>query len=111
MGKNREVEIQRWREQISEQQASGKSIVVYCREHELRLWQFYEWKKRLEKSKPSEFVSVSMKPEVEEPSQLPAVLTSSSIELRLHRGWSLQIETGFDADHLRRLLSVLESVS
>jgi hypothetical protein len=32
----------------------------------------------------------------------------SGIELRHRRGWSLMVEPGFDAVHLRRLLSVLE---
>jgi hypothetical protein len=33
------------------------------------------------------------------------------IELRHRHGWSLMVEPGFDARHLRRLLSVLEMES
>jgi len=113
MGHNREAEIQRWREQIAAQQVSGKSIAAYCREHALRLWQFYEWKKRLQQkqSSPAAFVAVSLQAEeVELPHPCAATL-SAAIELRHRRGWSMMVEPGFDADHLLRLLSVLESAS
>jgi hypothetical protein len=33
------------------------------------------------------------------------------IEIRHRRGWSLIVDPGFDARHLRRLLSVLEMES
>jgi len=36
---------------------------------------------------------------------------SAGIELRHRRGWSLIVAPGFDAEHLRRLLSVLEQES
>lgn len=107
----REAASQRWRELISTQEASGQSIAAYCREHDVRAWQFYEWKKRLRKNEAGTFVAVSVKSAEESAPQPHSVLTSSSIELRHSRGWSLQVEPGFDVVHLRRLLSVLESGS
>jgi hypothetical protein len=113
MGHNREAEIQRWHELIAAQQVSGRSIAAYCREHSLRLWQFYEWKKRLQQkqSHPSAFVAVSMKVEDVEVPQPSAECLSSAIELRHRSGWGMMVEPGFDADHLRRLLSILGSPS
>lgn len=108
MSEHRSEAEQQWRERISSQEQSGKSIAAYCREHELRAWQFYEWKKRLRQSEVASFVAVSVKGEAERAS--PAQ-RHSSIELRHSRGWSMQIEAGFDADHLRRVLSVLDSAS
>jgi hypothetical protein len=32
----------------------------------------------------------------------------SGIEMRHRRGWSLMVEPGFDANHLHRLVAVLE---
>ncbi len=111
MGHDREEASHRWCELVSAQQASGQSISTYCRAHAVRAWQFYEWKKRLRKSETASFVAVSVKAE-EESAALPSpMLSSSSIELRHSRGWSLKIDPGFDAVHLRRLLSVLESGS
>ena len=113
MEHNREAEIHRWRELIAAQQVSGRSIAAYCREHALRQWQFYEWKKRLQQkqSPPAAFVAVSLTAEEVELPQPPAEYLSSAIELRHRSGWSMMVEPSFDADHLRRLLSVLESAS
>jgi hypothetical protein len=35
----------------------------------------------------------------------------SGIEIRHRGGWSVIVEPGFDANHLRRLLAVLEMAS
>lgn len=101
---------EQWRERIAAQAGSGQSIAAYCREHGLRAWQFYEWKKRLAPGAESPFVAVSVKAESTRIGHTPTA-SSSVIELRHRHGWSLQIEVGFDAAHLRRLLSVLEAVS
>lgn len=107
---NRSEVEQQWRERLSSQEKSGKSIAAFCREHELRVWQFYEWKKRFRQREAASFVAVSVKGEDERVSPLPAP-SLSLIELHHRRGWSLQIAAGFDADHLRRVLSVLDSAS
>ena len=111
MGLVREEAVQRWRELISAQQASGQSIAAYCRAHDVRAWEFYEWKKRLRQSDAPSFVAVSVKAEEEISLSSSPAHPHSAIELRHNRGWSLKIEPGFDAVHLRRLLSVLESRS
>jgi hypothetical protein len=110
MGHDREEASQRWRELLSAQQASGQSIAAYCRAHDVRAWQFYEWKKRLRQSEAPSFVAVSVKAEERAMLSSPTY-PPSAIELRHSRGWSLRIEPGFDAVHLRRVLSVLESGS
>jgi hypothetical protein len=110
MSENQSEIEQQWRERISSQEKSGQSIAAFCREHELRAWQFYEWKKRFRQNEAASFVAVSVKGEDEWVSPPPAP-SLSSIELRHRRGWSMQIEAGFDADHLRRVLSVLDAAS
>ncbi|HUV96978.1 MAG TPA: hypothetical protein VMV98_05865 [Acidobacteriaceae bacterium] len=111
MEHNGEAVTERWRELISAQQASGQSIAAYCRAHDVRAWRFYEWKKRLRQSEASSFVAVTVKAEEESAMLSSPTHPLSAIELRHSRGWSLKIEPGFDAVHLRRLLSVLESGS
>lgn len=111
MGHDREEVSRRWRELVSAQQASGQSIAAYCRAHDVRAWEFYEWKKRLRQSDTPSFVAVSVKAEEEKAAVCSPPPPHSAIELRHSRGWSLKIEPGFDAVHLRRLLSVLESGS
>jgi hypothetical protein len=111
MGQYKEEDLWRWRGLVSEQAASGKSVAAFCGEHGLRVWQFYAWKKRLRQPGTAAFVAVKVS-KAEAPAQPgPSTVRMSGIEIRHRRGWSLIVEPGFDAGHLRRLLSVLERES
>jgi hypothetical protein len=98
--------LRKWQEVVSEQQQSGKSAATFCRERDLRVWQFYEWKKRLRDAEAAPFVEIEVKPVV---NTMPAAAVRPAIEVRLKSGRSLVVEPGFDAQHLRSLLRVLES--
>jgi hypothetical protein len=108
MGQYKEEDQARWRVLVSEQAASGKSVAAFCVEHGLRVWQFYEWKKRLRQPAAAAFVAVEVSRAAAPSQPSPYTEQMSGIELRHRRGWSLIVEPGFDAGHLRRLLSVLE---
>jgi hypothetical protein len=108
MGQHKEEDLARWRGLVSEQVASGKSAALFCRDRGLRIWQFYEWKKRLRPTEAATFIAVEVA-STEAASTQPAPM--SGIELRHRRGWSVIVEPDFDASHLRRLLSVLEMAS
>jgi hypothetical protein len=105
MGQYKEEDLVRWRGLLSEQVGSGKSIATFSRERGLPVWQFYEWKKRLRQPASAAFVAVKVSEAKVAPPQTKQI---PGIELRHRRGWSLIVEPGFDAGHLRRLLSVLE---
>jgi hypothetical protein len=108
MGELKPEEWTRWRGLLSEQQASGQSIAGFCRERALPVWQFYEWRKRL-RTKTKPFVAVEVV--ASEPAPLPPLPTpmlSALIEVRLRSGRSLLVGPDFEADHLCRLLRVLE---
>ena len=58
-----EAEVEaKWRGLISEQTQSGQSAAQFCRERDIRVWQFYDWKKRLVEAEAAKFVSVELKP-------------------------------------------------
>jgi transposase-like protein len=96
----------RWRGLVSEQAGSGKSVAVFCREREVPASQMFSWKKRFREAAAAEFVEVAVKPHAE---TTPAVAgRGSAIEVRLSGGRSLVVEPGFNANHLRALLEVLE---
>ena len=69
----------KWRGLVLEQTQSGQSAAKFCRERNLRVWQFYDWKKRLVEGEVAKFVSVEVKPaelatvEVPERSSEPAL--------------------------------------
>jgi hypothetical protein len=108
MGQHKEEDLARWRGLVSEQVASGTSVAAFCRDRGLREWQLYEWKKRLRATEVTPFIAVEVA-STEAASAQPGPM--SGIELRHRRGWSVIVEPGFDASHLRRLLAVLETAS
>ena len=82
-------------------------MAAFCRERSLREWQFYEWKKRLRHAEAAQFVEVRA---AAEPMRSSAA-GNHAIEVRLAGERSLVVAPGFDAGHLRALLSVLEQES
>ena len=108
MNRERTEQWPKWRGLVSEQTASGQSVAVFCRERGIREWQLYEWKKRLRREEEAQFLSVEVKPSEPVVEAVPLV-PSKAIEVRLPKRYSLMVEPGFDAGHLRALLSVLEA--
>jgi hypothetical protein len=105
MKHGRTEEWAKWRRLVSEQIASGQTVAAFCRDRGLRDWQFYDWKKRVRGAEAAKFVAV----EVAAVAKQAPVAADRAIEVRLSRGRSIVIEPGFDAGHLRALLSVLEA--
>jgi transposase-like protein len=93
----------KWRRLISEQMRSGKSLAAFCREHKLCASHFYWWKKRLRENTAVRFVEVQV---AESPAN---VAGDSRIEVRLQNGRSLMVGRGFDPEHVRGLLAVVEA--
>ena len=93
----------KWRGLLSEQARSGQSVAAFCRERSLCASHFYWWKKRLRDGKATKFVEVQLaEATVSAPSD-------SRMEVRLQNGRSLMIGRGFDPEHVRALLAVLEA--
>ncbi len=105
MKRGRTEEWSKWRRLVSEQIASGQTVAAFCRDRSLRGWQFYDWKKRVREAEAAKFVAVEV---AAVGKQAPAA-TGRTIEVRLARARSVVVEPGFDAGHLRALLSVLEA--
>lgn len=98
----------KWRGLVSEQLASGQSVAAFCHERGMTSSQLLAWKKRLREAERAKFVEVEVAPQ--EPHHPKAASgRCRAIEIRLVGGCSLVVEPGFDADHLRALLSVLEA--
>jgi transposase-like protein len=92
---------------VSEQRQNGQNVVIFCREHGLREWQFYAWKKRLREGETAQFVEVQVKSVGKVVEAKPAA--RGAIEIRLNKGRSLLVEPGFDTRHLQVLLAALET--
>lgn len=99
----------KWRALVSEQQASGQSVAAFCHARGMTSSQMFAWKKRLREAEKAEFVEVRVAPQKKphDPGTRPE--RGGTIEIRFVRGCSLVVEPGFDADHLRALLGILEA--
>ena len=86
-----------WRQQVGQQESSGQSIPVFCRERGLKEHAFYWWRQRLrKKNTPVRFALVETK---------SAGKTVPPIELMLSSGDRLRIPN--DAATLKLVLAVL----
>jgi transposase-like protein len=98
---------EKWRGLVSEQMESGQSVGAFCRSRGLTSSQMFAWKKRLREAEAAQFIEVQVKAS-EHPGELTIGHRGKAIEVRLLRGRSVVVEPGFDSDHLRALLAVLE---
>lgn len=82
---------------------NGKSVAAFCRERHLCAPHFYWWKKRLRENTTTRFMEVNV---AESPVKVP---DDSRVEIRLQNGRSLMVGRGFDPEHVRALLTVVEA--
>ena len=93
----------KWRRLVSEQTGSGQTVKAFCREQGLCRPYSFLWKKRLKEGTPTEFLEVRV---TERGRSTPG---DAGVEVRLNNGRSLMVKPGFDAEHLRALLAVVEA--
>jgi hypothetical protein len=93
----------KWRRLVSEQARSGQTVTAFCRERALCRPYFFVWKKRLLKNVTAKFL------EVQVPEPAPSALDDPRVEVRLQNGRSLMVRPGFDAEHMRALLELVEA--
>ena len=105
MQERRQEAWAKWRRLVTDQGASGQSIAAFCRDRGLPVSQFFAWKRRLRQAVAESFVELEV---VGAPAQ-PATAQSRAIEIRLGCGRSVMVGPGFDANHLRAVLAVLEA--
>jgi hypothetical protein len=103
----------KWKKLVSEQMRSGQSVAAFCHERRLCAPHFFAWKKRLRQA------ATPRQPQGNEAAQFvevkvvaaASIAGDSRVEIRLQNGRSLLVGPGFDAQHLRALLAVVESVT
>ena len=82
-------------------------MAEFCRERGVCAPQFFAWKKRLSEAGAAKFVEVKVT--AGEPETKAITGHRAPIEVRLKNGRSLLVGSGFEANHLRALLAVVES--
>jgi hypothetical protein len=95
----------KWRRLISEHSGSGQTVTAFCRERGLSRPYFFAWKKRLREDTATKFLEVQLS------ETAPNAARDSRVEIRLQNGRSLLVGRGFDAEHVRALLAVVEAAA
>jgi transposase-like protein len=90
----------KWRKLVSEQARSGQTVIAFCRDRGLCRPYFFTWKKRLQEDRQAKFLEVRV---------TESAPSGEAIEIRLQNGRSLMVRPGFDAEHVRALLAVVET--
>jgi hypothetical protein len=85
---------EQWLARIAEQEKSGQSVRVFCRDRSLGEYSFYTWRRRLRKERPVSFALVET-----------ARSAGAMIEFVLTSGDRLRIAA--EADTLRTVMGVL----
>lgn len=120
-GRSRAWHRARWREHVVAQAGSGLSAAAYCREHGLRKRSFYRWRTAFRaegtvcgaSGSVEDHAEVSSAPVFAELRLAPETgpVAALAIEVVLPGERRLRLGPGFDAETLRRAVSVLESLS
>jgi hypothetical protein len=121
------VQEQLWRERVDAWRGSGVTQVEFCLVHGISLASFSRWKSELVKrdraraSTAATESSLAGSPETlgwtelrlpsARAARAEAWSDASGFEIVLPRGWSVRMGPQFEAEPLRRLLSVLEERS
>jgi hypothetical protein len=96
-----------WKQHIERWRSSGTTQTAYCLQHELKSHLFTYWKKRFVQADTGiTFVPVKNRGSL--PS--PACINSHSLRLIVDRDLQIEIQSDFDAELLRRLITTLRSL-
>jgi hypothetical protein len=90
-----------WKQIVDEQIASGLSASVFCQEHDLKVSQFYGWRRKFQNLSPvkssNEFIQL-----------IPSIKGSGSgIRIRIFDDLFIEIDRGFDPVTLRAAVETL----
>jgi hypothetical protein len=103
MNKRSQKTWTKWRKLVSEQERSGQTAKLFCRERGLCRPHFFAWKKRLREAPSTRFLEVQLQEAAASP------IRDSRVEIRLQNGRSLLVGRGFDAEQVRVLVGVVET--
>ena len=101
----------KWGKLVTEQVGSGRRVAAFCQERRLCAPHFFAWKKRLREAATRRQAQGGEAAQFMEVKLVGAASTAgeSRVEVRLQNGRSLLVGPGFDAQHLRALLAVVET--
>jgi hypothetical protein len=101
---SRDERMAYWRGRVDEQAHSGMSAAVFCREHHLKVAQFYRWRRRFRYQERDNDKTAGFLQLIPSSKQLTQ---DSGIRLHFSPGLYIELQRGFDPDTLRAAIDVL----
>jgi transposase-like protein len=94
-----------WEQRLAEYETSGKSIATWCKEHSIRVNQFYYWRKRLRldqtiKDQPMKWLPLGLEQANLAPDYIAVHVGQVTVELR----------KGFDQNLFREIVQILQTI-
>lgn len=89
---SREEKVRIWGERVAAQIQSGRSVRIFCEEHQLKTSTFFYWRSKFRKlaqkslvlSSPSRFVAIPQK--THSPSKTPVICLPNGVQIELGGG-------------------------
>jgi transposase-like protein len=101
---------------IAQWQASGLSVRAFCGAHDLREPSFYAWRRTLaqrDRQRPAPPPATPSAAKRSQPTRtdfVPVhVISVATLEVIVRTGQSVRVGVGFDAAHLRAVVTALEA--
>ena len=93
-----------WKTLVDEQRQSGLPASIFCREHDLKVSQFYRWRRKFQKQTPMRSSNgfIQLIPTTSKGS-------GSGIRIRFFDGLCIEVDRGFDPFSLRAAVETLYS--
>jgi transposase-like protein len=101
---SRDEQTAYWRGRVDEQAHSGMTAAAFCRDHHLKVEQFYRWRRRFRYQERDNEKTESFLQLIPSSKQLSQ---HSGIRLHVSPALYIELERGFDPDTLRTAIDVL----
>jgi hypothetical protein len=97
-----------WEQRLSDYESSGRNAIDWCADQQIKLANFYYWRKRLKTTRPEQTVNpISWLPLEFDLNPLPGELTADQISIEIDGRYKVVVQKGFDREQLQDVISVL----
>jgi hypothetical protein len=97
-----------WEHHLTDFESSGQNAIDWCTKQNIKLANFYYWRKRLRTTKQEQGVNpISWLPLEFDLKPLPGELAADQISIEIEGRYKVIVQKGFDREQLRDVISVL----
>ena len=98
-----------WEQRLAEFESSGLSAISWCTEKDVKLANFYYWRRRLRTQEKEPLVNpISWLPLEFDVKQLPGELTAEQMSVEIDARYKVIIQKGFSHEMFRDVINILQ---